>query len=161
MCYNGFSVVLTCFLTLGLVFQHRLAVFLAGHRFEDVPGVRRHLVKKSAKGQVVHIGKDHKEPSSRIRTKLDRTPHEVRCQLTILSFPCPLGAIFEAWGFGVAIKICILCLQYHLNNTIVKIWLLKYYFQNSPAPNTARLAESILLCLSGQNVQTKCFQEIN
>lgn len=92
VCYSGFSV--SDLLTLGLVFQNCLAVFLAGHRFEDVPGVRRHLVKKSAKGQVVHIGKDHKEPSSRIRTKLDRTPHEVRRQLTRLSFPCPFRAIF-------------------------------------------------------------------
>lgn len=48
----------------------------AGHRFEDVPGVRRHLVRKGMKSQVVHISKDHKEPSTRIR-KLDRTPHEV------------------------------------------------------------------------------------
>ncbi|XP_056599344.1 anion exchange protein 2a isoform X1 [Triplophysa dalaica] len=51
---------------------------IKSHRFEDVPGVRRHLVTKSAKGQVVHIGKDHKELSSRVRTKLDRTPHERR-----------------------------------------------------------------------------------
>uniref|UniRef100_A0A8C1KJG7 Anion exchange protein n=1 Tax=Cyprinus carpio TaxID=7962 RepID=A0A8C1KJG7_CYPCA len=57
---------------------------IKSHRFEDVPGVRRHLVKKSAKGQVVHIGKDHKEPSSRIRTKLDRTPHEVFVELNEL-----------------------------------------------------------------------------
>ncbi|XP_056333445.1 anion exchange protein 2a isoform X1 [Danio aesculapii] len=55
---------------------------IKSHRFEDVPGVRRHLVKKSAKGQVVHIGKDYKEFSSRVRTKLDRTPHERR------SWPC-------------------------------------------------------------------------
>lgn len=48
-----------------------------GHRFEDVPGVRRHLVRKSTKGQIVHIGKDHKEPSTRSR-KQDRTPHEVK-----------------------------------------------------------------------------------
>ncbi|KAI1902072.1 hypothetical protein AGOR_G00040950 [Albula goreensis] len=48
---------------------------IKSHRFEDVPGVRRHLVRKSTKGQVVHISKDHKEPSSRSR-KLDRTPHE-------------------------------------------------------------------------------------
>uniref|UniRef100_A0A8C1FRB7 Anion exchange protein n=1 Tax=Cyprinus carpio carpio TaxID=630221 RepID=A0A8C1FRB7_CYPCA len=82
VCYSGFSV--SDLLTLGLVFQNCLAVFLAGHRFEDVPGVRRHLVKKSAKGQVVHIGKDHKEPSSRIRTKLDRTPHEVFVELNEL-----------------------------------------------------------------------------
>ncbi|MBN3299284.1 B3A2 protein, partial [Amia calva] len=53
------------------------------HRFEDVPGVRRHLVRKSAKGQVVHISKDHKEPSTRIR-KLDRTPHEVFVELNEL-----------------------------------------------------------------------------
>uniref|UniRef100_A0A8D2J441 Anion exchange protein n=1 Tax=Varanus komodoensis TaxID=61221 RepID=A0A8D2J441_VARKO len=30
--------------------------YMKSHRFEDVPGVRRHLVRKSAKGQVVHIG---------------------------------------------------------------------------------------------------------
>ncbi|XP_062382111.1 anion exchange protein 2a [Sardina pilchardus] len=50
---------------------------IKSHRFEDVPGVRRHLVRKSTKGQVVHISKDHKEPSGRSR-KLDRTPHEWR-----------------------------------------------------------------------------------
>lgn len=49
---------------------------IKSHRFEDVPGVRRHLVRKSTKGQVVHIGKDHKEPTTRSR-KQDRTPHEV------------------------------------------------------------------------------------
>ncbi|XP_063075317.1 anion exchange protein 2a isoform X2 [Engraulis encrasicolus] len=48
---------------------------IKSHRFEDVPGVRRHLVRKSTKGQIVHISKDHKEPSGRSR-KLDRTPHE-------------------------------------------------------------------------------------
>ncbi|KAL2097714.1 hypothetical protein ACEWY4_006921 [Coilia grayii] len=48
---------------------------IKSHRFEDVPGVRRHLVRKSAKSQVVHISKDHKELSGRSR-KLDRTPHE-------------------------------------------------------------------------------------
>ncbi|KAJ0059773.1 hypothetical protein NL108_011269, partial [Boleophthalmus pectinirostris] len=51
---------------------------IKSHRFEDVPGVRRHLVRKSTKGQVVHMGKDHKEPSTRPR-KQDRTPHEVSC----------------------------------------------------------------------------------
>lgn len=53
----------------------------AGHRFEDVPGVRRHLVRKSAKGQVVHLGKESKEPSARQR-KQDRQPHEVRRRRT-------------------------------------------------------------------------------
>uniref|UniRef100_H3DID6 Anion exchange protein n=1 Tax=Tetraodon nigroviridis TaxID=99883 RepID=H3DID6_TETNG len=50
---------------------------IKSHRFEDVPGVRRHLVRKSTKGQIVHIGKDHKEPTTRTR-KQDRTPHETR-----------------------------------------------------------------------------------
>uniref|UniRef100_A0A8C8DA06 Anion exchange protein n=1 Tax=Oncorhynchus tshawytscha TaxID=74940 RepID=A0A8C8DA06_ONCTS len=48
---------------------------IKSHRFEDVPAVRRHLVRKSNKGQVVHISKDHKEPSAHC-CKLDRTPHE-------------------------------------------------------------------------------------
>lgn len=39
--------------------------------------MRRHLVRKSAKAQVVHVSKDHKEPSTRHR-KQDRQPHEVR-----------------------------------------------------------------------------------
>lgn len=56
--------------------HRRPSPFLAGHRFEDVPGVRRHLVRKSAKAQVVHVSKDHKEPSTRHR-KQDRQPHEV------------------------------------------------------------------------------------
>ncbi|TRY90259.1 hypothetical protein DNTS_005118 [Danionella cerebrum] len=56
---------------------------IKSHRFEDVPGVRRHLVRKSAKGQVVHISRDHKEPSTRSR-KLDRTPHEVFVELNEL-----------------------------------------------------------------------------
>ncbi|XP_029978844.1 anion exchange protein 2b isoform X3 [Sphaeramia orbicularis] len=57
---------------------------IKSHRFEDVPGVRRHLVRKSTKGQVVHIGKDHKEPSTRSR-KQDRTPHEVFVELNELT----------------------------------------------------------------------------
>ncbi|XP_040922102.1 anion exchange protein 2b isoform X3 [Toxotes jaculatrix] len=57
---------------------------IKSHRFEDVPGVRRHLVRKSTKGQVVHIGKDHKEPTTRSR-KQDRTPHEVFVELNELT----------------------------------------------------------------------------
>ncbi|XP_029002441.1 anion exchange protein 2b isoform X2 [Betta splendens] len=57
---------------------------IKSHRFEDVPGVRRHLVRKSTKGQIVHIGKDHKEPTSRSR-KQDRTPHEVFVELNELT----------------------------------------------------------------------------
>ncbi|KAK6292803.1 hypothetical protein J4Q44_G00363040 [Coregonus suidteri] len=56
---------------------------IKSHRFEDVPGVRRHLVRKSTKGQVVHVGKDHKEPSTRSHKK-DRTPHEVFVELNEL-----------------------------------------------------------------------------
>uniref|UniRef100_A0A7N5ZT52 Anion exchange protein n=1 Tax=Anabas testudineus TaxID=64144 RepID=A0A7N5ZT52_ANATE len=57
---------------------------IKSHRFEDVPGVRRHLVRKSTKGQMVHIGKDHKEPTTRSR-KQDRTPHEVFVELNELT----------------------------------------------------------------------------
>ncbi|XP_057680532.1 anion exchange protein 2b isoform X1 [Corythoichthys intestinalis] len=57
---------------------------IKSHRFEDVPGVRRHLVRKSTKGQVVHTGKDHKESATRAR-KHDRTPHEVFVELNELT----------------------------------------------------------------------------
>ncbi|XP_061660817.1 anion exchange protein 2b isoform X2 [Syngnathoides biaculeatus] len=57
---------------------------IKSHRFEDVPGVRRHLVRKSTKGQVVHTGKDHKESATRSR-KQDRTPHEVFVELNELT----------------------------------------------------------------------------
>ncbi|KAL1006893.1 hypothetical protein UPYG_G00078580 [Umbra pygmaea] len=56
---------------------------IKSHRFEDVPGVRRHLVRKSTKGQVVHLGKDHTETSTRSQKK-DRTPHEVFVELNEL-----------------------------------------------------------------------------
>eukprot|EP00063_Salmo_salar_P019819 XP_013994654.1 PREDICTED: anion exchange protein 2-like isoform X3 [Salmo salar] len=56
---------------------------IKSHRFEDVPAVHRHLVRKSNKGQVVHISKDHKEPSAPC-SKLDRTPHEVFVELNEL-----------------------------------------------------------------------------
>ncbi|XP_028971964.2 anion exchange protein 2b isoform X3 [Esox lucius] len=56
---------------------------IKSHRFEDVPGVRRHLFRKSTKGQVVHVGKDHTETSTRSQKK-DRTPHEVFVELNEL-----------------------------------------------------------------------------
>lgn len=40
--------------------------------------MRRHLVRKSAKAQVVHVGKEHREQSARPR-RSDRQPHEVGC----------------------------------------------------------------------------------
>nr|XP_020655840.1 anion exchange protein 2 [Pogona vitticeps] len=58
--------------------------YMKSHRFEDVPGVRRHLVRKSAKGQVVHIGRDRREPSARPQRKVDRQPHEVFVELNEL-----------------------------------------------------------------------------
>ncbi|KAM6452008.1 anion exchange protein 2 isoform 1-T6 [Liasis olivaceus] len=57
--------------------------YMKSHRFEDVPGVRRHLVRKSTKGQVVHLGRDRQEASARLR-KQDRTPHEVFVELNEL-----------------------------------------------------------------------------
>ncbi|XP_034428709.1 anion exchange protein 2b isoform X5 [Hippoglossus hippoglossus] len=57
---------------------------IKSHRFEDVPGMRRHLVRKSTKGQVVHTGKDHKEPTTRSR-KQDHSPHEVFVELNELT----------------------------------------------------------------------------
>ncbi|XP_076868404.1 anion exchange protein 2b isoform X2 [Brachyhypopomus gauderio] len=56
---------------------------IKSHRLEDVPGVRRHLVRKSNKAHVVHVSKDHHELSTRNR-KLDRTPHEVFVELNEL-----------------------------------------------------------------------------
>ena len=55
-----------------------------GHRLDDVPAVRRHLVRRSSRGPVVHVPKD--QISGRTPSQLqhlqhlrpDRTPHEVR-----------------------------------------------------------------------------------
>ncbi|XP_069715192.1 anion exchange protein 2 isoform X2 [Phaenicophaeus curvirostris] len=57
--------------------------YMKSHRFEDVPGVRRHLVRKSAKTQVTRAGKEPAEPSARHR-KHDRQPHEVFVELNEL-----------------------------------------------------------------------------
>ncbi|KAG7231197.1 hypothetical protein INR49_012028, partial [Caranx melampygus] len=69
-----------------------------GHRFEDVPGVRRHLVRKSTKGQVVHISKDHKEPTTRTR-KQDRTPHESLPVVLYRSVSRPEGVMLDMGSF--------------------------------------------------------------
>uniref|UniRef100_A0A8C8LLD9 Anion exchange protein n=1 Tax=Oncorhynchus tshawytscha TaxID=74940 RepID=A0A8C8LLD9_ONCTS len=66
-----------------MILHSSLTFYSSGHRFEDVPGVRRHLVRKSTKGQVVHVGKDHQETSIRSQKK-DRTPHEVFVELNEL-----------------------------------------------------------------------------
>uniref|UniRef100_A0A6G1RJL1 Anion exchange protein n=1 Tax=Hypotaenidia okinawae TaxID=2861861 RepID=A0A6G1RJL1_9GRUI len=57
--------------------------YMKSHRFEDVPGVRRHLVRKSAKAQVVHVSRDHREPSTRHRRQHPQ-PHEVFVELNEL-----------------------------------------------------------------------------
>ncbi|XP_029443090.1 anion exchange protein 2 [Rhinatrema bivittatum] len=57
--------------------------FMKSHRFEDVPGVRRHLVRKSAKVQIAHISKDYKAAGSKHK-KQDRQPHEVFVELNEL-----------------------------------------------------------------------------
>ncbi|XP_077480445.1 anion exchange protein 2b isoform X1 [Stigmatopora argus] len=67
---------------------------IKSHRFEDVPGVRRHLVRKSTKGQVVHTGKDHKESATRTR-KHDRTPHEPVPVVLYRSLSRPKGTLVD------------------------------------------------------------------
>ncbi|KAM9306026.1 anion exchange protein 2 [Gastrophryne carolinensis] len=56
--------------------------YMKSHRFEDLPAVRRHLVRKS-KGQVVHINKDHKERQPH-RKSVTLQPHEVFVELNEL-----------------------------------------------------------------------------
>ncbi|KAM4028673.1 anion exchange protein 2 [Anomaloglossus baeobatrachus] len=56
--------------------------YMKSHRFEDLPAVRRHLVRKS-KGQVVHISKEHKERHPH-RKSVTVQPHEVFVELNEL-----------------------------------------------------------------------------
>lgn len=56
--------------------------YMKSHRFEDLPAVRRHLVRKS-KGQVVHISKEHKERHPH-RKSVTLQPHEVFVELNEL-----------------------------------------------------------------------------
>ncbi|XP_072901198.1 anion exchange protein 2-like isoform X2 [Hemitrygon akajei] len=58
--------------------------YMKSHRFEDVPGVRRHLVRRSTKGTVVHVGKDQSELYPKAK-KPDRQPHEVFVELNELT----------------------------------------------------------------------------
>ncbi|XP_029930677.1 anion exchange protein 2a [Myripristis murdjan] len=55
---------------------------IKSHRLDDVPAVRRHLVRKSSRGPVVHISRGPREPAG--SRKLDRTPHEVFVELNEL-----------------------------------------------------------------------------
>uniref|UniRef100_A0A3Q2H4I8 Anion exchange protein n=1 Tax=Equus caballus TaxID=9796 RepID=A0A3Q2H4I8_HORSE len=58
---------------------------MKSHRFEDVPGVRRHLVRKNAKGSV-QSGREGREPgpTPRARPRAPHKPHEVFVELNEL-----------------------------------------------------------------------------
>ncbi|XP_078408811.1 anion exchange protein 3-like [Cetorhinus maximus] len=57
--------------------------YMKSHRFEDNPGVRRHLVKKPSKSQMSKVS--IKLPQSSMKkTRLDRKPHEVFVELNEL-----------------------------------------------------------------------------
>ncbi|XP_069367475.1 anion exchange protein 2a isoform X2 [Paralichthys olivaceus] len=55
---------------------------IKSHRLDDVPAVRRHLVRRSSRGPIVHISKDQIVGQSQLRP--DRTPHEVFVELNEL-----------------------------------------------------------------------------
>uniref|UniRef100_A0A4X1UXA5 Anion exchange protein n=1 Tax=Sus scrofa TaxID=9823 RepID=A0A4X1UXA5_PIG len=58
---------------------------MKSHRFEDVPGVRRHLVRKNAKGSA-QSGREGREPgpTPRARPRAPHKPHEVFVELNEL-----------------------------------------------------------------------------
>ncbi|XP_060940440.1 anion exchange protein 2a [Limanda limanda] len=55
---------------------------IKSHRLDDVPAVRRHLLRRSCRGPVVHISKD--QVVGQIQIRPDRTPHEVFVELNEL-----------------------------------------------------------------------------
>ncbi|XP_034411096.1 anion exchange protein 2a [Cyclopterus lumpus] len=58
---------------------------IKSHRLDDVPAVRRHLVKRSSRGPIVHVTKDQIRTSSHLQhLQPDRTPHEVFVELNEL-----------------------------------------------------------------------------
>lgn len=58
---------------------------MKSHRFEDVPGVRRHLVRKNAKGPAIS-GREGRDPgpTPRSRPRAPHKPHEVFVELNEL-----------------------------------------------------------------------------
>lgn len=72
---------------------------LPGHRFEDVPGVRRHLVRKNAKsGQSGREGREP-GPTPRARPRVPHKPHEVCLFLSSSRFlPLPAAASLSPRG---------------------------------------------------------------
>uniref|UniRef100_A0A8C9Q703 Anion exchange protein n=1 Tax=Spermophilus dauricus TaxID=99837 RepID=A0A8C9Q703_SPEDA len=58
---------------------------MKSHRFEDVPGVRRHLVRKNAKGSVQSVREGREPgPTPRARPRAPHKPHEVFVELNEL-----------------------------------------------------------------------------
>ncbi|XP_059200872.1 anion exchange protein 2a [Centropristis striata] len=58
---------------------------IKSHRLDDVPAVRRHLVRRSSRGPLVHATKDQiRTPSQLQHLQPDRTPHEVFVELNEL-----------------------------------------------------------------------------
>ncbi|XP_015214763.2 anion exchange protein 3 isoform X1 [Lepisosteus oculatus] len=58
---------------------------MKSHRFEDNPGVRRHLVKKPSRNQITRTSKNSPPTSSlKKKKKTDRKPHEVFVELNEL-----------------------------------------------------------------------------
>uniref|UniRef100_A0AAQ5XH90 Anion exchange protein n=1 Tax=Amphiprion ocellaris TaxID=80972 RepID=A0AAQ5XH90_AMPOC len=55
-----------------------------GHRLDDVPAVRRHLVRRSSRGPTVHVSKDQLSSWTNQHLQPDRTPHEVFVELNEL-----------------------------------------------------------------------------
>uniref|UniRef100_A0AAQ6INW9 Anion exchange protein n=1 Tax=Anabas testudineus TaxID=64144 RepID=A0AAQ6INW9_ANATE len=55
------------------------------HRFDDVPAVRRHLVRRSSRGPIVYVTKDQISGRTQVQQiQPDRTPHEVFVELNEL-----------------------------------------------------------------------------
>ncbi|GAA6232795.1 anion exchange protein 2-like isoform X1 [Lates japonicus] len=58
---------------------------IKSHRLDDVPAVRRHLVRRSSRGPIVHVGKEQISSRTQLQhLQPDRTPHEVFVELNEL-----------------------------------------------------------------------------
>ncbi|KAM4552445.1 anion exchange protein 2a isoform 1-T3 [Odontesthes bonariensis] len=57
---------------------------IKSHRLDDVPAVRRHLVRRSSRGPIVHLSKDQTSGPPKPPLRADRTPHEVFVELNEL-----------------------------------------------------------------------------
>ncbi|XP_039672250.1 anion exchange protein 2-like, partial [Perca fluviatilis] len=57
---------------------------IKSHRLDDVPAVRRHLVRRSSRGPIVHATKEPISSRTPSHSQPDRTPHEVFVELNEL-----------------------------------------------------------------------------